>query len=174
MRSAAKWTSRPSRGAWIETRRPASSRTSSPCRALHGARGLKPSSVAARSSLPCRALHGARGLKPHPHRQRRARPRSRPSRGAWIETVGRPRCGTGLLGRALHGARGLKHRTPMRLRALGSSRPSRGAWIETARVLPIALGARGSRPSRGAWIETVSVRSSMMPHTVAPFTGRVD
>ena len=76
---------------------------------------------------------------------------SRPSRGAWIETM-RP-CAGGTSGarRALHGARGLKHDE-------GSA----------------GVSKRESRPSRGAWIETTGCPAACGLRRVAPFTGRVD
>ena len=167
--------SRPSRGAWIETesRRRATSRRAR--RALHGARGLKPRRHRpARWPRLGRALHGARGLKRRSGASLAPRSASRPSRGAWIETVAQSRQDQG--------------RAP--------SRPSRGAWIETTRATtPMCQtagralhGARGlkrregdavhvggpSRPSRGAWIETRRSPRGSAAQAVAPFTGRVD
>ncbi len=77
-----------------------------------------------------RAPHGARGLKPGEDVWKNEITRSRPARGAWIETF---------LGSCKGGRFG--------------SRPARGAWIET--FLGSCKGGRfGSRPARGAWIET--------------------
>ena len=87
--------------------------------------------------------------------------RSRPSRGAWIETLGRY-CGSARRScRALHGARGLKPHAHAPERPLRWSRPSRGAWIETRCAAPRRTRPSRSRPSRGAWIETsiAAVRS---------------
>ncbi len=78
----------------------------------------------------CRAPRGARGLKQQYHSGGGALKRSRPARGAWIETR--------------QFARGRQHLW---------SRPARGAWIETPCNFPELLRFR-SRPARGAWIET--------------------
>ena len=77
--------------------------------------------------------------------------RSRPVRGAWIETArGRADC-SDRRGRALYGARGLKHPTQK----------------------PVGV-MEWSRPVRGAWIETNSIADSGRVPPVAPCTGRVD
>ena len=58
--------------------------------------------------------------------------KSRPTRGAWIETFGGSGKSKGKGGRAPHGARGLKLRTGIICIGGTESRPTRGAWIETA------------------------------------------
>ena len=68
--------SRPSRGAWIETVPKLARSLRRWGRALHGARGLKPTFGDVVKPLPSRALHGARGLK---HR--------RPARGTLRRSV---------------------------------------------------------------------------------------
>ena len=79
-------TSRPARGAWIETdstwRKTATSRR----RAPHGARGLKLPEVQEQRLFACRAPHGARGLKLKLNNWEVVVKLSRPARGAWIET----------------------------------------------------------------------------------------
>ena len=55
-------------------------------RAPHGARGLKRVEREERDRYVGRAPHGARGLKLGVGAQHREPPRSRPARGAWIET----------------------------------------------------------------------------------------
>ena len=82
---------------------------------------------------------------------RHAELRSRPARGAWIETSLRGISVIRTLRRAPHGARGLKH-------------------------LDIKKFARYlvSRPARGAWIETLPWRIARSTVRVAPRTGRVD
>ena len=76
--------------------------------------------------------------------------KSRPTRGAWIET-------------------------PIRLKVLMAlmSRPTRGAWIETSLVKEGKIDMM-SRPTRGAWIETRSEGYGHNEARVAPHTGRVD
>ena len=93
--------SRPVRGAWIETRAEAGTER-------HGARGLKHGEVPGAPPQPGRAPYGARGLKRGRDRHRVLPRRSRPVRGAWIETSQLlMRAGTPS-GRAPYGARGLK------------------------------------------------------------------
>ena len=88
--------SRPSRGAWIETAGAAAPRSASSRRALHGARGLKRGPRRdGRQGGARRALHGARGLKRFVPELDELRIRSRPSRGAWIETRTSPRWASG-------------------------------------------------------------------------------
>ena len=69
----------------------------------------------------------------------RAKERSRPTRGAWIEIASRKSKCEAVARRAPQGARGLKS-IPTRDAGLGIgwSRPTRGAWIEIIRfgVLP--------------------------------------
>ena len=55
-------------------------------RAPHGARGLKPKPPIKAFEHDGRAPHGARGLKREFDKILRAPSRSRPARGAWIET----------------------------------------------------------------------------------------
>ena len=76
--------------------------------------------------------------------------RSRPTRGAWIETFEgyQPQGGV-------------------------QSRPTRGAWIETD-TYPDKIPAEKSRPTRGAWIETLPLFCDLLDLIVAPHTGRVD
>ena len=102
--------SRPARGAWIETTIRLGIAIALACRAPHGARGLKRAELSCDEGGRSRAPHGARGLK---HRvkfwcytmrmvaPRTGRggwnkvccaltpphPRSRPARGAWIDTT---------------------------------------------------------------------------------------
>ena len=56
----------------------------------------------------CRAPHGARGLKQSYETPIAVYDRSRPARGAWIET-----------------------RRKWKMKVIVRSRPARGAWIET-------------------------------------------
>ena len=56
-------------------------------RAPHGARGLKQLNPDCTPSHLGRAPHGARGLKRYAHATRYHPQRSRPARGAWIETL---------------------------------------------------------------------------------------
>src|ERR1700722_8284005 len=80
-------TSRPTRGAWIETGMGGRTVMNTVCRAPRGARGLKPSTGESFTCLKGRAPRGARGLK-HLHKLRlQLRGTSRPTRGAWIETL---------------------------------------------------------------------------------------
>ena len=104
--------------------------TSHLSRAPHGARGLKRGAPALPGVRSCRAPHGARGLKRHKRLRRPAEQRSRPTRGAWIETEN-------------HG--GGWHMT--------ESRPTRGAWIETQNLSRYYCKLT-SHPAWGAWIET--------------------
>ena len=104
--------SRPSRGAWIETSARPAAATTATGRALHGARGLKPRVTEQRRRRRRRALHGARGLKLPCRWRPRTLDKSRPSRGAWIETVEVGAAGGRTPSRALHGARGLKRARP--------------------------------------------------------------
>ena len=87
--------------------------------------------------------------------------KSRPARGAWIETPGVAPRTAALCSRAPHGARGL-NRAPHGARGLKPLARVTGAW------------GRGSRPARGAWIETRPSRSLPSAQRVAPRTGRVD
>ncbi len=126
-------------------------------RAPRGARGLKPLGCWDRLQA-CRS-RPARGAwietmyaVSHPHP-----PWSRPARGAWIET--RPRMGhrRQLLRRAPRGARGLKHHGAPSVAHILRSRPARGAWIETGYLQNMMSrirgraprGARGLKPWRG-------------------------
>ena len=59
------------------------------CRAPHGARGLKLVCIGCREHMPGRAPHGARGLKQLEDTHSRLVAESRPTRGAWIETLRR-------------------------------------------------------------------------------------
>ena len=61
-----------------------------------------------------RAPHGARGLKRRADQRTDEEARSRPARGAWIETL-----------------------PEARARIMSASRPARGAWIETCYVAPL-------------------------------------
>ena len=56
-------------------------------RAPHGARGLKLTDEAEGMVAVRRAPHGARGLKPCMKPLTMGKKRSRPTRGAWIETL---------------------------------------------------------------------------------------
>ena len=56
-------------------------------RAPHGARGLKPVRYHKSDNYRSRAPHGARGLKLVLRRKNKCLKRSRPARGAWIETT---------------------------------------------------------------------------------------
>ena len=106
-----------------------------------------------------RALHGARGLKLGGPNNENAIGRSRPSRGAWIETMLLAGDGPCCSCRALHGARGLKQVVAQDKPHIFGSRPSRGAWIETPgrrraprtrrrRALHGARGLKRARPPR--------------------------
>ena len=63
-------TSRPTRGAWIETIASLAERATPPSRAPHGARGLKRLRFFTVIDRECRAPHGARGLKPFEQKPR--------------------------------------------------------------------------------------------------------
>ena len=89
-----------------------------PCRAPHGARGLKRVYPVHGIDGIGRAPHGARGLK------------RRKVRGMCAHRR-----------RAPHGARGLKRRAYKNNPVCDLSRPARGAWIETDR------NAGGRRPN---------------------------
>ena len=148
-------------------------------RAPHGARGLKHSGVDLGYAAGSRAPHGARGLKHFGKNFMRLRDKSRPARGAWIETrmrvrwSGSPscraphgarglkqaihRCHRFLQRRAPHGARGLKH-PPMLSGGVGRARRApHGARGLKLLVHPQSAGHGLSRPARGAWIETMPV-----------------
>ena len=77
-------------------------------------------------------------------------PLSRPSRGAWIEILGKGD-----------------------FSSLSSSRPSRGAWIEILSRQNVKYMLQ-SRPSRGAWIEITIYTDCLDVAQVAPLVGRVD
>ena len=98
---------------------------------------------------------------------------SRPVRGAWIETPNERPGHSSAWRRAPYGARGLKQNTQHSSRKSRGSRPVRGAWIET-RYLPHQIPAVRSRPVRGAWIETTALSNVQAKTGVAPRTGRVD
>ena len=78
--------SRPARGAWVETESGKHGSSEHPGRAPQGARGLKQHG----SNLLCivisRAPQGARGLKHRSTPKSFNRSQSRPARGAWVET----------------------------------------------------------------------------------------
>ena len=78
------------------------------CRAPHGARGLKLRGDVRRLYGLRRAPHGARGLKLEENADDAGTVESRPTRGAWIETLEGTAIGKKCRGRAPHGARGLK------------------------------------------------------------------
>ena len=135
-------TSRPVRGAWIETSQFASSAATERSRPVRGA-WIETCTTLSAAPLSRRAPYGARGLK-HLAAADRSQPLSRPVRGAWIETPLSP---------CVH------HRC--------ASRPVRGAWIETSQQASCAYSQ--SRPVRGAWIEThansaLSRRSRRAPY----------
>ena len=101
-----------------------------PCRAPHGARGLK--SFLAFSGAESCSSRPARGawIEIADLTEARHGAASRPARGAWIEIpwVFPVAYKTG--GRAPHGARGLKFDAEHIGGSLAVSRPARGAWIE--------------------------------------------
>ncbi len=94
-----------------------------------------------------RAPHGARGLKLLIGEVAAQQGRSRPARGAWIET----------------------RRELMVMSVALESRPARGAWIETI-ILRRSPKVFIVAPARGAWIETPCCaaatvnKSSRAPH----------
>ena len=102
--------SRPARGAWIETCSAMGRTSRRGCRAPHGARGLKPVAEELMPEINGRAPHGARGLKLAHGKKSIYHGRSRPARGAWIETSSSACVRMMRGGRAPHGARGLKPR----------------------------------------------------------------
>ncbi len=196
--------SRPARGAWIETASRIRQLRERCCRrAPRGARGLK--HVADRR-CQCRVAPRA-GAWIETSSASFPLAASRPARGAWIETsIGDSQIAVGR--RAPRGARGLKHRGRGRSRTRWS-RPARARGLKhEARVAPLPRraprGARGlkqlcgykvcatSRPARGAWIETFAAtwsEASRPPRArglkptiagrscdplVAPRAGRVD
>ena len=144
--------SRPSRGAWIETPATTTLPSDRPSRPSRGAWIETSAWTIWRQWWRRRALHGARGLKQRV-------PASRPHR--------RP-------GRALHGARGLKPTNCCPARPGRSSRPSRGAWIETASRsrAPRCPASRALHGARG--LKHRLRRAGDLARQVAPFTGRVD
>src|SRR4030042_2065032 len=89
-----------------------------------------------------RAPHGARGLKHVGDDMVWLGDKSRPARGAWIETILTPSGPPARNGRAPHGARGLKPDKVWLDGMLEVSRPARGAWIETY-VSPGSCQPRG-------------------------------
>ena len=80
-------------------------------RRLHGRRGLKFTQVTQAQGDMCRRLHGRRGLKCPPVKNCFRRPRSPPSRAAWIEIT----------------------TLTLKLQCLRSP-PSRAAWIEISTI----------------------------------------
>ena len=74
--------------------------------------------------------------------------RSRPARGAWIETHPAALPSDDDRRRAPHGARGLKPQYAASKSANTMSRPARGAWIETAQR-PAAPPASSVAPRMG-------------------------
>jgi len=140
--------SRPARGAWIETRR-GLVEIHPPGRAPRGARGLKPAGFGqAPAAAPSRPARGA-WIETSPVATFGGTSRSRPARGAWIETPP-----PGRRHRA-RGARGLKQQAGRGSGDRSTSRPARGAWIETRHDGVLQCGVE-SRPARGAWIETLA------------------
>ena len=83
------------------------------CRAPHGARGLKLFWYRGFIFFGGRAPHGARGLKLAPCMGGHESRKSRPTRGAWIETEDDILGELIAAGRAPHGARGLKLTFPL-------------------------------------------------------------
>ena len=78
--------SRPVRGAWIETDNSTVGVCNLPSRVPYGARGLKQSESIEPTEAAGRVPYGARGLKHGSYRDATGTRRSRPVRGAWIET----------------------------------------------------------------------------------------
>ena len=149
--------SRPVRGAWIETMALSPRTPINPSRAPYGARGLKRRDSLSLLLRFCRAPYGARGLKPHCESEWLCSPGSRPVRGAWIETSECLPFGLPLFGRAPYGARGLKHhkQTPI---VAGLGRAPYGARGLKRDGVVLCRRAHESRPVRGAWIETLMNR----------------
>ena len=164
--------SRPTRGAWIETNAPFEG-ASRNRRAPRGARGLKrvlpppPKPMAGR-----RAPRGARGLKLVYFVGCSFQGKSRPTRGAWIETSGSDSKATSITSRPTRGA-WIETIDPQHCQPHDMSRPTRGAWIETGSALSL-VKIFWSRPTRGAWIETIRPRPCGLCRYVAPHAGRVD
>ena len=188
--------SRPSQGAWIETRCTRQWPSLCWCRALHRARGLKPrvarDGVLARMSRPSQGawIETGRGSRWRTCAESRPsqgawietrpvaywithRP-SRPSQGAWIETTAAAPRSASTARRALHRARGLKQAAKREGGRRQRSRPSQGAWIETIE------GTRSRRRQARRALHRARglkhCRRTLCPDfaRVAPFTGRVD
>ena len=83
-----------------------------PCRAPHGARGLKYACYRTLIKDFSRAPHGARGLKYPRTYSQASQNKSRPARGAWIEIFTGRSATFSYQCRAPHGARGLKYQDP--------------------------------------------------------------
>ena len=100
--------------------------------------------------------------------------RSRPARGAWIETPRARLCEACGMSRPARGAWIETGDTEPRTQGLDTSRPARGAWIETHHLDLRRLAQNMSRPARGAWIETPCTIDIERRPGVAPRAGRVD
>ena len=174
------YTSRPSRGAWIEIRLAALTEIKSWSRPSRGA-WIEISDYGACWRLGCwsrpsrgawiemsdlseevesingRAPRGARGLKcgsprrDHPHRSRAPRG----ARGLKSKRICYPH--QEAKSRAPRGARGLKFVLKTLFQSIFSSRPSRGAWIEMLMGL-CQRPCYSSRPTRGASVKVVQRR----------------
>ena len=152
-RRPGRWSSPPTRGAWIEIEGAHGVHLQGQGRPPHGGRGLKwynGDEVIIWDTR--RPPHGGRGLKSRARCLGGMGCPSPPTRGAWIEIIFFSSAPARSGRRPPHGGRGLKSRSKKQgVRSTG--RPPHGGRGLKFQYLPVPLIQLGSPPTRGAWIE---------------------
>ena len=140
-------------------------------RSPRGERGLKFDVQIGADYIASRSPRGERGLKSTRRGKAPRRPRSLPSRGAWIEIMGTGSSPRPCPSRSPRGERGLKYPPPLQGPQRPPGRSPRGERGLKFRGVGLRLEARASLPSRGAWIEIPRSPRPGLPPSSLPSRG---